>query len=137
MGLLAAEITAVMDKDPGEIYNDLATQYGDFFYERIDAPASPEQKKILAALSAEDIKESDLAGDKISAILTRTPGTNEPIGGVKVVSKNGWIAARPSGTEDVYKLYAESSKSAEHLKAMQEEGQAIIKRAFDKAGAKA
>ncbi|HEX2601423.1 MAG TPA: phosphoglucomutase (alpha-D-glucose-1,6-bisphosphate-dependent) [Gemmatimonadaceae bacterium] len=137
MGLLAAEITAVTGKDPGEIYKDLTRQYGDFFYERIDAPASPEQKKVLAGLSAEDIKESDLAGEKITAILTKTPGTNEPIGGVKVVSKSGWIAARPSGTEDVYKLYAESSKSAEHLKAMQEEGQAIIKRAFDKAGAKA
>jgi phosphoglucomutase len=137
MGLLAAEITAVTGKDPGEIYKDLTRQYGDFYYERIDAPATPAQKKILAALSADDIKESDLAGDKITAIMTRTPGTNEPIGGVKVVSKSGWIAARPSGTEDVYKLYAESSKSAEHLKAMQEEGQAIIKRAFDKAGAKA
>jgi phosphoglucomutase len=137
MGLLAAEITAVTGKDPGEIYKDLTRQHGDFYYERIDAPATPAQKKILAALSADDIKESDLAGDKIIAIMTKTPGTNEPIGGVKVVSKSGWIAARPSGTEDVYKLYAESSKSAEHLKAMQEEGQAIIKRAFDKAGAKA
>ncbi|HET7614934.1 MAG TPA: phosphoglucomutase (alpha-D-glucose-1,6-bisphosphate-dependent) [Gemmatimonadaceae bacterium] len=137
MGLLAAEITAVTGRDPGEIYKDLTRQHGDFYYERIDAPATPAQKKILAALSADDIKESDLAGDKIIAIMTKTPGTNEPIGGVKVVSKSGWIAARPSGTEDVYKLYAESSKSAEHLKAMQEEGQAIIKRAFDKAGAKA
>jgi phosphoglucomutase len=137
MGLLAAEITAVTGKDPGELYADLTRQYGNFYYERVDAPATAQQKKILAALSAEDIKESDLAGDKITSILTTAPGTTDPIGGVKVVSKSGWIAARPSGTEDVYKLYAESSKSAEHLKAMQTEGQAIIQRAFDKAGAKA
>ena len=137
MGLLAAEITAVTRKDPGELYDDLTSKYGNFYYERIDAPATPQQKKILAGLSAQDIKESDLAGEKITSILTTAPGTKDPIGGVKVVSKSGWIAARPSGTEDVYKLYAESSKSAEHLKAMQEEGQEIIKAAFEKAGAKA
>ncbi len=137
MGLLAAEMTAVMKKDPGELYGDLASKYGNFFYERIDAPATTEQKKILSALSAQDIKESKLAGEKITNILTTAPGTKDPIGGVKVVSESGWIAARPSGTEDVYKLYAESSKSPEHLKAMQEEGQEIIKSAFDKSGAKA
>ncbi|MGH7604237.1 MAG: phosphoglucomutase (alpha-D-glucose-1,6-bisphosphate-dependent) [Gemmatimonadaceae bacterium] len=137
MGLLAAEMTAVMKKDPGELYGDLASKYGNFFYERIDAPATTEQKKILSALSAQDIKESKLAGEKITNILTTAPGTKDPIGGVKVVSESGWIAARPSGTEDVYKLYAESSKSAEHLKAMQAEGQEIIERAFEKAGAKA
>ncbi|MGH7604350.1 MAG: hypothetical protein ACRENK_10185 [Gemmatimonadaceae bacterium] len=95
-----------------------------------------EQKKILSALSAQDIKESKLAGEKVTNILTTASGTKDPIGGVKVVSESGWIAARPSGTEDVYKLYAESSKSAEHLKAMQAEGQEIIKKAFEKAGAK-
>jgi phosphoglucomutase len=137
MGLLAAEMTAVMRKDPGELYQDLTSKYGDFYYARIDASATPQQKKILAGLSAKDINESKLAGEKITGILTTAPGTKDPIGGVKVVSEGGWIAARPSGTEDVYKLYAESSKSAEHLKAMQEEGQEIIKAAFEKAGAKA
>lgn len=130
MGLLAAEMTAVMRKDPGELYDDLTSKYGNFYYARIDAAATPQQKKILAGLSAKDINESRLAGEKITNILTTAPGTKDPIGGVKVVSESGWIAARPSGTEDVYKLYAESSKSAEHLKAMQAEGQEIIRTAF-------
>ena len=133
MGLLAAEMTAVSGKDPGDLYRDLTRQYGEFYYERIDAPASAEQKKILTALSAKDIKESTLAGEKISGILTTAPGTKDAIGGIKVMSDGGWFAARPSGTEDVYKLYAESFRGAEHLKAIQSEAQEIIQRAFSAA----
>jgi len=125
-------MTAVMEKDPGELYRDLTGRYGEFFYERIDAPATPEQKKVLAGLTARDISESQLAGEKIVNILTTAPGTSDPFGGIKVVSEGGWFAARPSGTEDVYKLYAESYRSAEHLKRIQAEAQEIIQRAFDK-----
>jgi phosphoglucomutase len=130
MGLLAAEMTAVTGKDPGELYQDLTRELGDPAYERIDAPATPEQKKILAQLSERDIKESELAGEKIVSILTTAPGSTNAIGGVKVVTENGWFAARPSGTEDIYKLYAESFKGAEHLKRIQSEAQEIIGRAF-------
>jgi phosphoglucomutase len=130
MGLLAAEMTAVTGKDPGEQYRDLARELGDSVYERIDAPATPEQKKILARLSASDIRERNLAGEKIVSILTTAPGSTNSIGGVKVVAENGWFAARPSGTEDIYKLYAESFKGAEHLKLIQAEAQQIIQRAF-------
>ncbi|HEV7388923.1 MAG TPA: phosphoglucomutase (alpha-D-glucose-1,6-bisphosphate-dependent) [Gemmatimonadaceae bacterium] len=133
MGLLAAEMTAVAGKDPGELYADLTRKYGEFFYERIDAPANPKQKKILAALSPRDVNVSKLAGEKIVSTLTTAPGTGDPIGGIKVVSEGGWFAARPSGTEDVYKLYAESYRSAEHLKRLQEEAQAVVQAAFDKA----
>jgi phosphoglucomutase len=130
MGLLAAEMTAVTGRDPGELYQDLTREYGDPAYERIDAPATPEQKKVLARLSARDITESELAGEKIAGILTTAPGTNNSIGGMKVTAKSGWFAARPSGTEDIYKLYAESFKGAEHLRRIQSEAQAIIQRAF-------
>jgi phosphoglucomutase len=132
MGLLAAEMTAVTGKDPGELYRDLTRELGDPVYERIDAPATPEQKKILARLTARDIKESELAGEKIVSMLTTAPGTTTPIGGLKVVTENGWFAARPSGTEDIYKLYAESFKGAEHLKRIQAEAQGILQRAFGK-----
>ena len=135
MGLLAAEMTAVCEKDPGELYGDLTRKYGEFFYERIDAPASPEQKKILAALSPRDVNVTDLAGEKIVSILTTAPGTSDPIGGIKVVSESGWFAARPSGTEDVYKLYAESYRSAEHLSRLQDEAQTIVQGAFDRSKA--
>jgi len=135
MGLLAAEMTAVCEKDPGELYGDLTRKYGEFFYERIDAPASPEQKKILAALSPRDVNVTDLAGEKIVSILTTAPGTSDPIGGIKVVSESGWFAARPSGTEDVYKLYAESYRSAEHLRRLQDEAQTIVQGAFDRSKA--
>jgi phosphoglucomutase len=131
MGLLAAEMTAATGKDPGDLYRDLTRQYGEFFYERIDAPATAEQKKVLASLTAKNIAESTLAGEKITSILTTAPGTNDPIGGIKVVSEGGWFAARPSGTEDVYKLYAESFRSADHLKRIQSEAQQIIQRALD------
>ena len=130
MGLLAAEMTAVTGKDPGELYRDLTRQYGEFFYERIDAPATPAQKKILAGLTAKDIRESELAGEKISSILTTAPGTKDPIGGIKVMSEGGWFAARPSGTEDVYKLYAESFRDADHLKRIQSDAQEIVQRMF-------
>jgi phosphoglucomutase len=132
MGLLAAEMTAVTGKDPGELYQDLTRALGDPAYERIDAPATPEQKKVLAKLSERDIKESELAGEKIVSILTTAPGTNDPIGGLKVVAENGWFAARPSGTENIYKLYAESFLGADHLKRIQAEAQAILQRAFGK-----
>ncbi len=132
MGLLAAEMTAVTGKDPGELHRELTRELGDPVYERIDAPATPEQKKILARLSAANIKESELAGEKIVRILTTVPGTTNPIGGLKVVTENGWFAARPSGTEDIYKLYAESFLGADHLKRIQAEAQGILQRAFGK-----
>jgi phosphoglucomutase len=132
MGLLAAEMTAVTGKDPGELYQELTRELGDPAYERIDAPATLEQKKILARLSERDIKESELAGEKIVGILTTAPGSTNAIGGVKVVTENGWFAARPSGTEDIYKLYAESFLGADHLKRIQAEAQAILQRAFGK-----
>ena len=132
MGLLAAEMTAVTGKDPGDLYRELTHDLGDPVYERIDAPATPEQKKILARLSAADIKESELAGEKIVNILTTAPGSTNPIGGLKVVTENGWFAARPSGTEEVYKLYAESFLGADHLKRIQAEAQGILQRAFGK-----
>jgi phosphoglucomutase len=130
MGLLAAEMTAVTGKDPGELYRDLTRELGDPVYERIDASATPEQKKTLAGLSARDIKESELAGEKIVNILTTAPGTTNAIGGLKVITENGWFAARPSGTEDIYKLYAESFLGADHLRRIQAEAQRILQRAF-------
>jgi phosphoglucomutase len=128
LGLLAAEMSAVTGKDAGDLYRDLTQKYGDPVYERIDAPATPEQKKILGGLSARDIAAKELAGEKITSILTTAPSNNEPIGGVKVITEAGWFAARPSGTENVYKLYAESFKGAEHLKRIQTEAQSIIQR---------
>jgi phosphoglucomutase len=130
LGLLSAEMSAVTEKDPGDLYRDLIRQYGDPVYERIDAPATPEQKKILAGLTAQDIAESKLAGEKIVNILTTAPSNNEPIGGVKVITEGGWFAARPSGTENVYKLYAESFGGVEHLKRIQAEAREIILRAL-------
>jgi phosphoglucomutase len=130
MGLLAAEMTAVTERDPGELYQDLTRKFGDPAYERIDAAATPEQKKVLAKLSADDVKASELAGERIVSMMTTAPGTNDPIGGLKVLAESGWFAARPSGTENIYKLYAESFKGPEHLKRIQEEAQGIIKRAI-------
>ena len=112
LALLAAEITARMGRDPGEIYSDLTREFGEPVYERIDAPATPEQKAILEKLSPEQIKIKDLAGEKIQAILTNAPGNGAPIGGLKVVAEECWFAARPSGTEDIYKIYAESFHGA-------------------------
>lgn len=132
MGLLAAEMTAVRGKDPGELYKDLTIEFGDPVYERIDAPATLEEKKVLASLSPKDVQETELAGEKIASMLTTAPGTTDPIGGLKVVAKSGWFAARPSGTEDIYKLYAESFRGADHLKRIQEEAQEIIAKALGK-----
>jgi phosphoglucomutase len=132
MGLLAAEMTAVTGKDPGELYQDLTRRYGQPEFARIDAAATVEQKKILTALTAKDLTETQLAGEKITGILTTAPGTSDPIGGLKVTSEGGWFAARPSGTEEIYKLYAESFKGAEHLKLIQTEAQEIVQRAFTK-----
>ena len=130
MGLFAAEITAVMGKDPGELYKDLVRQYGQLFYARIDAPATAEQKKKLAALKPSDIAVKELAGEKIVGVLNNAPGTSDPIGGIKVISDGGWFAARPSGTEEIYKLYAESFRSREHLEKIQAEAQGILSRVF-------
>ncbi len=130
LGLLAAEITAVTGRDPGQHYQDLAAQFGAYFYTRIDAPASPEQKAALLKLSPEAVTASEMAGDDITAKLTRAPGNDAAIGGLKVVSAGGWFAARPSGTENIYKLYAESFKSAEHLQKIVEEAQQIVSRSL-------
>jgi phosphoglucomutase len=126
LALLSAEITARMGRDPGELYRELTHEFGEPVYERIDAPATPEQKAILAKLSPEQVKIKDLAGEKILAILTTAPGNNAPIGGLKVVAENGWFAARPSGTENIYKIYAESFRGTDHLKSIQEEAQSIV-----------
>lgn len=126
MGLLAAEITARTGKDPGEHYKALAEKLGTPFYTRIDSPATPEQKARLGKLSPENVRASTLAGEAITDRLTRAPGNNAPLGGLKVVAANGWFAARPSGTEDVYKIYAESFNSESHLNQILEEAQQIV-----------
>src|SRR5436309_3800792 len=118
MDLLAAEITARTGKDPGEHYRELTSEFGSPSYTRIDAPATPEQKARLQKLSPEAVKESELAGEPITARLSRAPGNNAPIGGLKVVTASGWFAARPSGTEDLYKIYAESFKDQAHLETL-------------------
>jgi len=133
MGLLAAEITAVTGKDPGEHYRQLEERFGRSYYERIDAPANREQKAILANLSPEKVKAQTLAGEPIEARLTKAPFNQAPIGGLKVATANGWFAARPSGTEDVYKIYAESFVSAEHLQRIQAEAQQIVSDALSAA----
>jgi len=131
LGLLAAEITAQLGRDPGELYVELTREFGPSAYERIDAPATPEQKAILAKLSAGQVQTEELAGEKIRAKLTTAPGNGEPIGGLKVITDHGWFAARPSGTEAVYKIYAESFLGAIHLKRIQDEAQALISKAFE------
>jgi phosphoglucomutase len=135
LNLLAAEITATTGRDPGEHYRALEEQLGRPVYERMDAPASPAQKAVLSKLSPELVTATELAGERIVAKLTRAPGNNAPIGGLKVVAENGWFAARPSGTENIYKIYAESFKDREHLAAIQAEAQAIVSAAFRAAGA--
>ena len=134
MDLLAAEILAVTGSDPGKLYQELVERFGNPFYERMDAPANPPQKEVLKNLSPENVEASTLAGEEILARLTRAPGNNASIGGLKIVTQNGWFAARPSGTENVYKIYAESFISLEHLRRVQEEAQAIVSAAFKKAG---
>ncbi|MEO8126972.1 MAG: phosphoglucomutase (alpha-D-glucose-1,6-bisphosphate-dependent) [Bryobacteraceae bacterium] len=124
--LLAAEITARMDRDPGEIYRDLARDFGEPVYDRVEAPATREQKEMLGRLSPQDVRSKSLAGEKIQGILTHAPGNKAPIGGLKVMTENGWFAARPSGTEDIYKIYAESFQGTEHLRRVLTEAQAIV-----------
>jgi phosphoglucomutase len=134
MDLLAAEITARTGKDPGEHFQALVAEFGLPYYTRSDAPATPEQKARLEKLSPEAVKVSDLAGEPITAKLTRAPGNNEPIGGLKVVTANGWFAARPSGTENLYKVYAESFRDEKHLETIVAEAQTIVLRALNAAG---
>ena len=126
MNLLAAEITAATEKNPAEHYAALTAQYGEPVYARIDAPATPAQKAALGKLSSDAVKADSLAGEKIIAKLTSAPGNGAPIGGLKVVTENGWFAARPSGTEDLYKIYAESFKDREHLGKLQDEARQIV-----------
>jgi phosphoglucomutase len=133
MDLLAAEITARTGKDPGEHYRQLTAEFGTPCYTRIDAPATGDQKARLQKLSPDSIKESHLAGEPITAKLTRAPGNNEPIGGLKVVTASGWFAARPSGTEDIYKIYAESFQGEAHLNSIVSEAQEIVDRALGSA----
>ena len=131
--LLSAEITARMGRDPAEIYRDLTHEFGDPVYDRVEAPASPEQKEALAKLSAEDIRFTELAGERIKTVLTHAPANKAPIGGIKVVAEGGWFAARPSGTEDIYKIYAESFRGEDHLRLILEEAQAIVTHALETA----
>ncbi|HEY3742442.1 MAG TPA: phosphoglucomutase (alpha-D-glucose-1,6-bisphosphate-dependent) [Bryobacteraceae bacterium] len=133
-GLLSAEMMAKEGRDPGESYKALTARYGDPAYERVDAPANAKQKDVLAKLSAKQVSESDLAGEKIVQILTEAPGNGAPIGGLKVVTANGWFAARPSGTEEVYKIYAESFLGRDHLKRIQDEARALVARTFTAQG---
>ena len=130
MDLLAAEIAARTGKDPGEHYREMTAEFGTPYYTRIDAPATPEQKRKLSALSPDSVKESGLAGEPITAKLTRAPGNQAPIGGLKVVTENGWFAARPSGTENIYKIYAESFTSASHLHEIVGEAERIVNNAL-------
>jgi phosphoglucomutase len=129
--LLAAEITARTGKDPGEHYQQLTAEFGKPYYTRIDAPATPEQKARLEKLSPEAVVTRTLAGELITDKLTRAPGDGAPIGGLKLVTENGWFAARPSGTENIYKIYAESFKDQQHLGAIVDEAQRIVKDALE------
>jgi phosphoglucomutase len=124
--LLAAEITARMGRDPGEIYHDLTGDFGEPAYDRVEAPATPAQKALLAKLSPQQLKITEIAGEKIQTVLTNAPGNDAPIGGLKVVAESGWFAARPSGTEDIYKIYAESFRGDDHLHRIIEEAQTIV-----------
>ncbi|MEZ4483826.1 MAG: hypothetical protein R2864_04275 [Syntrophotaleaceae bacterium] len=133
--LLAAEITAVTGRDPAQHYQDLVRKFGSPVYSRIDAEATPAQKTVLGKLSPEQITADTLAGEPITAKLTQAPGNGASIGGLKVTTENGWFAARPSGTEDIYKIYAESFKGEDHLRQIQDQAKAIVSAAFKAAGA--
>jgi phosphoglucomutase len=134
LGLLAAEITATTDGDPGKLYHSVTHDLGSSFYQRIDAPASADQKRRLAGANAEEFKVAELAGEAVDAILTRAPGNHEAIGGVKVIARNGWFAARPSGTEEIYKIYAESFRDQEHLEQIQRDAQTAVAGFFEISG---
>ena len=129
-GLLAAEMTARTGRDPGALYQQITRELGDPVYERIDAAATPAEKGALARLTATDLSMTELAGEPITTVLTSAPGDGRPIGGIKVATEHGWFAARPSGTESLYKLYAESFKGREHLTRIQEEARAVIQKAL-------
>ena len=135
LGLLAAEILAVTGEDPGRLYGKLEERFGAPAYARMDVPATAAQKAALKALKPSDVTSADLAGEKVQAVLTEAPANGEPLGGVKVVTANGWFAARPSGTEDLYKIYAESFRGEDHLKQLQQEAQEVVAAAFERAGA--
>jgi len=124
--LLSAEITARAGRDPGELYRELTREFGEPAYDRVDAPATPEQKARLSRLSPEQVRQTDLAGERIQSTLTRAPGNDAPFGGLKVTAKTGWFAARPSGTEDIYKIYAESFQGPDHLHRILQEAQALV-----------
>src|ERR1039457_4298558 len=128
MGLLSAEILARTGKDPGEGYHAFTEEFGAPVYQRIDSPATPEQKALLAKLSPDQVTAGELAGDPIQSMLTTAPGNGAPLGGLKVSTAKGWFAARPSGTEDVYKLYAESFAGEDHLHVIQRDAQALLAR---------
>jgi phosphoglucomutase len=131
--LLAAEMTARRGADPGAQYRELTERFGDPAYRRVDAPATPEQKAVLKQLSADDVQASELAGEPITGVLTATPANGAALGGVKVVTEHGWFAARPSGTEDVYKVYAESFLGEEHLERILEEATGVVSAALEAA----
>ena len=132
LALLASEITAKSQRDPGELYRELTSELGDPVYERIEAPATMEEKAVLERLSPEHLQTTELAGERIEKILTAAPGNGAPIGGIKVIAPNGWFAARPSGTEDIYKIYTESFQGRDHLRRIQEEAQEIVRNAIDR-----
>jgi phosphoglucomutase len=134
MNLLAGEITSKTGKNPSELYKNLEDQFGSPVYERMDASATLEEKEVLKNLDPNIIKEESMAEEKIIAKLTRAPGNDAPIGGLKVITENGWFAARPSGTEAIYKIYAESFLGVDHLQKIKEEAQAIVNNAFRSAG---
>jgi phosphoglucomutase len=136
LGLLAAEITATTGHDPAQLYDNVSRDLGTSFYQRIDAPASAEQKQLLARADPGQFGVKDLGGEAIETILTRAPGNNQPIGGIKMITKNGWFAARPSGTEDVYKIYAESFRNQEHLEKIQRDAQMAVARFFELSGSR-
>ena len=128
--VLAAEMTAVMGRDPAELYQQLTRELGEPVYQRLDAPATPEQKSLLAQLSPQQVTARELAGEKITGMHTTAPGDDAPMGGLKVTTANGWFAARPSGTEDVYKIYAESFQGEDHLHRLLDDAQTLIDKAL-------
>jgi phosphoglucomutase len=134
LGLLAAEITAVTGRDPSELYNSLTQELGTAWYARTDAPASSAQKQVFKTLTPEGLGAAQLGGDPVTQTLTKAPGNGQSFGGIKVATANGWFAARPSGTEEVYKIYAESFRSEDHLRRVQDDAKALIGHAFAAAG---